>query len=111
MLKINQIEIEKLECGGYLDSLIEYYVFDKTKSMYFKPGPYSSDLLAAWQVFLSEKFITREINLSDMNEGYQHLQYTCRLTLKENVWKSSKQYGSTAPEAICKAALLALAVR
>jgi hypothetical protein len=105
---MRQSEIESLEVSAELDSLIEYYVFDKTKSMYFNPEPYSSTLLSAWSVFTSDKFITREIEFSDMREGYERLQFTVKFKNKNNVFSTYKMYGESAPEAICKAALLAL---
>lgn len=99
-------EILGMEAGLALDNLVELHVFNHTKSMYLQAGPYSTDIKAAWEVV--EKMRNRpgctgckaciEIHGTDF-DNESDKPYLAFIHGQE-------AQGLTAPEAICKAALL-----
>jgi hypothetical protein len=95
-------EILGMEAGLALDNLVELHVFNHTKSMYLQAGPYSTDIKAAWEV---REWITESIG------GVRIINVCDELPEYCDIWNGKeyiKAQGKTVPEAICKAALLAV---
>jgi hypothetical protein len=96
-------EILGMEAGPKLDGMIGEFITGVMVDCY-TTLPYSTDIKAAWEVvekIFKEKWETNLYNSTDS------VNYTwdCRL-FKEDLYRVIA-HGKTAPEAICKAALLA----
>lgn len=91
-------EILAMKPGEDLDALIELHLFDKTRSMYFKPTKYSTSISAAWEVVEKIKQEMQDVTIHD--DPYQGATATISLM---SVGKAP-----TVPHAICIASLLAV---
>jgi len=109
MNELTREQILAMPAGRELDALVRKHVFgwsligdgrSKSPDGYqIRSIPdYSTDIAAAWEV--AEKFETIEVKRFHTDKGL----WFCEI--KEKIWHRS--YGATAPEAICKAALLAV---
>lgn len=88
-------------CPEGMDCL--HWVDEKGEVRDYKPPQYSTDISAAWEVF--------EKNGYYGNVSYMGVEYVCTLWSKwddEGLGVDVTATGNTAPEAICKAALLAV---
>jgi hypothetical protein len=97
-------EILGMEAGFALDTLVELHVFNHTKSMYLQAGPYSTDIKAAWEVWnkMLENFPEKESPALEFILAL--LDGDICTTYRDLVYLFKK----VTPEAICKAALLAV---
>ena len=95
-------EILGMEAGFALDTLVELHVFNHTKSMYLQAGPYSTDIKAAWEVV--EKLVTsnKRVMIYNLIQGFKVKIFLSTGEVIVNI------NAKTVPEAICKAALLAM---
>ncbi len=106
-------EILSLKPGRELDALVAKMVmglgkYDSWEE--FELKPYSTDISAAWEII--EQFPIFELEKESIFASSHYLPPTwledgiwCVLT--DDRWNRFVGYGETAPEAICKAALLA----
>jgi len=102
-------EILAMEVGERLDAFVAEGVmgiqswFQYSDGLHPKASPYSTDILAAWKVV--EKLYAEELELSLKSYIKNKPGFLCSFA-KENVSRGIAG-GKTAPEAICKAGLLA----
>lgn len=84
----------------------------KSRFYHQRSQAYSTDISAAWQVV--ERLISQDCNIEVGGEDYPYTQYGkwhCQINFwvdkKKNKSKIVGGFGKAAPEAICKAALIA----
>ncbi|WP_340398012.1 hypothetical protein NST50_14045 [Paenibacillus sp. FSL E2-0202] len=111
-MTLTREEILAMEIGNELDIEIAVTVMgrerDKFRSGWIRlgdlstyPKQYSKDISAAWDVLQKHK--THQVTYSETGFSHSELKYRVIVGKNQNV-----AYADTAPEAICKASLLAV---